>query len=101
MSAAIVPFFALSAMFESASIDWAQVVSGKSLFAIGYLALIGVWLIVHTLADKGPLVTITFRTAEGIEIGKTRIKYKDVDVGQISAVALADAEVLQTFLSRP
>ncbi|RKQ57953.1 O-acetylserine/cysteine efflux transporter [Vogesella indigofera] len=38
--APIVPFFALSAMFESASIDWAQVLSGKSLFAIGYLALI-------------------------------------------------------------
>lgn len=38
--APIVPFFALSAMFESASIDWAQVASGKSLFAIAYLALI-------------------------------------------------------------
>ena len=44
-------------------------------------ALIGVWLIIHTLADKGPLVTITFRTAEGIEVGKTRIKYKSLDIG--------------------
>ena len=49
-------------------------------------ALIGVWLIVHTLADKGPLVTITFRTAEGIEIGKTRIKYKRLDIGLVEGV---------------
>ena len=49
-------------------------------------ALIGVWLIVHTLADKGPLVTITFRTAEGIEIGKTRIKYKSLDIGLVEGV---------------
>lgn len=49
-------------------------------------ALIGVWLIVHTLADKGPLVTITFRTAEGIEVGKTRIKYKSLDIGLVEGV---------------
>ena len=49
-------------------------------------ALIGVWLIVHTLGDKGPLVTITFRTAEGIEVGKTRIKYKSLDIGLVEGV---------------
>ena len=30
-------------------------------------ALLGGWLIVHTFTDQGPLVTITFRTADGIE----------------------------------
>ena len=49
-------------------------------------ALIGAWLVVHTLADKGPLVTITFRTAEGIEVGKTRIKYKSLDIGLVVGV---------------
>ncbi|SCK19060.1 EamA family transporter [Vogesella sp. LIG4] len=38
--APILPFFALSALFESSAIHWQQVVSGKSLFAIAYLALI-------------------------------------------------------------
>jgi paraquat-inducible protein B len=49
-------------------------------------ALIGGWLIFHTLAEKGPLVTVTFRTAEGIEIGKTRVKYKSLDIGIVESV---------------
>lgn len=48
--------------------------------------LIGGWLVVKTLADKGPLVTITFRTAEGIEVGKTRVKYKSLDIGLVETV---------------
>ncbi len=49
-------------------------------------ALIGGWLIVHTLTDRGPLVTITFRTADGIEVEKTRIKYKSLDIGLVESV---------------
>jgi paraquat-inducible protein B len=49
-------------------------------------AVIGAWLIFHTLAEKGPLVTVTFRTAEGIEIGKTRVKYKSLDIGIVEGV---------------
>ncbi len=49
-------------------------------------ALIGAWLVVHTIADKGPLVTITFRTADGIEVDKTRIKYKSLNIGVVESV---------------
>ena len=49
-------------------------------------ALIGGWLIVHSLTDRGPLVTITFRTADGIEVEKTRIKYKSLDIGLVEGV---------------
>ena len=52
-------------------------------------AIIGGWLIFHTLAEKGPLVTITFRTAEGIEIGKTRVKYKSLDIGLVEGVSFS------------
>ena len=48
--------------------------------------VIGAWLVLHTLTDRGPLVTITFRTAEGIEIDKTRIKYKSLDIGLVESV---------------
>ena len=34
-------------------------------------------------------MTISFRTAEGLEAGKTKIRYKDVEVGLITHVALA------------
>ncbi|MDP2810945.1 MAG: MlaD family protein [Rhodocyclaceae bacterium] len=49
-------------------------------------AIIGAWLIVHTLTDQGPLVTITFRTADGIEIDKTRVKYKSLSIGMVESV---------------
>jgi paraquat-inducible protein B len=67
------------------------VVKGKGGPSIVWLipiltALIGAWLIVHTLTDKGPLVTITFRTADGIEVNKTRIKYKSLDIGLVEGV---------------
>ena len=45
--------------------------------------LIGGWLAYKTISEKGPLITITFKTAEGLEAGKTKIKYKDVEVGKV------------------
>jgi len=53
-------------------------------------ALIGAWLVIHTLTDRGPLVTITFRTAEGIEIDKTRVKYKSLDIGLVESVRFSN-----------
>ncbi len=48
--------------------------------------VIGLWLIVKTISERGPEITITFRTAEGIEAGKTPVKYKDVKIGIIESV---------------
>lgn len=53
-------------------------------------ALIGGWLAVKAVLDRGPTITISFRTAEGIEPGKTKIKYKDVDIGEVKSVTLSD-----------
>jgi len=50
---------------------------------------IGAWLAVKTIRETGPTITITFRSAEGLEAGKTRIKYKDVDVGKVEAIRLS------------
>ncbi|WP_374267588.1 intermembrane transport protein PqiB [Zoogloea sp.] len=52
--------------------------------------LIGLFLAARSYYEQGPTITIAFKTGEGLEPGKTRIKYKDVEVGQISAVALSD-----------
>src|SRR2546430_10226894 len=49
-------------------------------------ALVGGWLAVKAVLDKGPTVTITFKTAEGLEAGKTKIKYKNVDVGEVNEI---------------
>ena len=52
-------------------------------------AIVGAWLVFHTLSDQAPIATISFETAEGIEAGKTRIKYKSVDIGLVEEVAFA------------
>jgi paraquat-inducible protein B len=70
------------------------VVSTRAGFSVVWLipiltAIIGAWLIFHTLTDRGPLVTITFRTADGIEVQKTRIKYKSLDIGVVETVSFS------------
>ena len=50
--------------------------------------LIGGWLTYKAMTEKGPVITITFETAEGLEAGKTKIKYKDVEVGKVTAIDL-------------
>ena len=52
--------------------------------------LVGGWLIVKTLSEQGPRATISFKTAEGIEVGKTRIKYKNVDIGVVEKIKFSD-----------
>lgn len=52
-------------------------------------ALIGLWLGVDALRDLRRTVTISFQTAEGLEPGKTRIRYKDVTIGEVKTVTLS------------
>jgi paraquat-inducible protein B len=52
-------------------------------------AIIGGTLAVKTYLQKGPTVTITFKTGDGLEAGKTKIKFKDVEVGLVKDVSIA------------
>lgn len=47
------------------------------------------WLMWTSLRDRGPLITVSFETAEGLEPGKTRVKHRDVPVGTVEAVRLS------------
>ncbi|RPI45210.1 MAG: MCE family protein, partial [Betaproteobacteria bacterium] len=53
-------------------------------------ALIGGWLAVKTYLERGPTITVSFKTAEGLEANKTRVKYKDVEIGEVKAIRLTD-----------
>jgi len=50
--------------------------------------LIGGWLVYQTLEKRGPKVTISFESADGIEEGKTKVKYRDVQVGLVENVQI-------------
>jgi paraquat-inducible protein B len=51
--------------------------------------LVGIWLAVQAILSQGPTITISFKTGEGLEAGKTKIKFKDVDIGVVKNVALS------------
>jgi len=52
-------------------------------------AIVGGWLVVRTLIDQAPTATITFNTAEGIQAGKTAVKYKNVEIGLVDEIQFA------------
>ncbi|MQX36333.1 intermembrane transport protein PqiB [Roseospira navarrensis] len=53
-------------------------------------ALIGLALVVNTLAQRGPTITVSFASADGIQAGTTKVKYRDVDIGSVTDVALSE-----------
>ena len=53
-------------------------------------AVIGAWVTVASILKEGPTITIILQSAEGLEAGKTKIHYKGVDVGAITAIRLSD-----------
>ncbi|MRR33326.1 MCE family protein [bacterium] len=53
-------------------------------------AIIGVTLAGRALLERGPTITITFKTGIGLEAGKTKIKYKEVEIGEVKKVAISE-----------
>lgn len=52
--------------------------------------LVAGWLVYTTLAAKGPTITISFLNAEGIEPQNTKIKYKEVEIGTVKDIDIAE-----------
>lgn len=51
---------------------------------------IGLWMVYLNFASKGPLIEITFVSGEGIEAGKTKVKRKNVEVGEVLDLRLSE-----------
>ena len=52
--------------------------------------LIGGWLVYKAVTEKGPTITIAFETAEGLVAGKTKVRFKDVEVGTVKTIEIVD-----------
>ncbi len=52
-------------------------------------AALALWLVVHAALDRGSVIMISFKSAEGLEAGKTKIKFKDVDIGEVKSISLS------------
>ena len=66
--------------------------------------LIGIWLLFQNWYQQGPTITVQFSSAEGIEAGKTEVRYKAVTVGKVKKLKLDDElkyiEAVITFILR-
>ncbi|MTI14472.1 intermembrane transport protein PqiB [Sansalvadorimonas verongulae] len=77
---------------ESTSMPEARVVRGRKLSILWLLPLlalmIGGWMLWYHYSHMGPRITISFHTADGIESGKTQVKFRNVVVGEVVGVQL-------------
>jgi len=51
--------------------------------------VIGLSLVVDAWVTAGPRVTISFQTAQGLEVGKTLVKHRSVTIGHVTAISLS------------
>jgi paraquat-inducible protein B len=51
--------------------------------------VVGLGLVVRHWIEVGPQIEIEFRTAEGLQAGKTEVRYKEVPVGRLTQVKLS------------
>jgi paraquat-inducible protein B len=72
---------------------WFSWIWAVPLIAIGIV----IWLTVRALVDRGPLITISFSDAEGIQAGDTKIRHKDVDLGTVESIYL-NRELSRVFV---
>lgn len=65
----------------------AKVTSTKSISRIWIIPIlvvvVGGWMVYQQWKNQGPLITIELQSATGIEVNKTPIKVRDLDVGQV------------------
>ncbi|GGY24071.1 mammalian cell entry protein [Rhodanobacter panaciterrae] len=52
-------------------------------------ALVGLSLVVNNWLQAGPQITISFQSAEGLDAGKTPVKYKNVVIGRVHKIRLS------------
>jgi paraquat-inducible protein B len=52
-------------------------------------ALVACGIALERILSEGPTITIFFSSAQGIEPGKSFIRFKDVNIGQVTAVQLS------------
>ena len=69
------------------------------MWLIPFLAVaVGAWLAWDTLSKRGPTITITFESAEGLQAGQSQLKFKDIVLGTVKSLDLTpdNARVLVT-----
>ena len=79
--------------YEQASLPQSSTRRSRSMSAIWLLPLaalaVAAWLVWDTLSKEGPTIEVSFNAAEGLEAGKSQLKYKDIVFGTVKALRLS------------
>jgi paraquat-inducible protein B len=60
------------------------------IWAIPIVAIaIGVWLGWNTWSKEGPDIVVSFQDAEGLQVGQSQLKYKDITLGTVKGLDFA------------
>lgn len=70
-------------------------VSSKRSFSVVWIIptlaiIIGLWMVYNQLQSEGPMIEVTFSSAAGIEVKKTQVKVREVNIGEVVSVSLLD-----------
>jgi paraquat-inducible protein B len=52
--------------------------------------VIGLWMTYSHYAGQGPIIEITFQSGEGIQAGTTKVRRKNVEIGEVLDLRLSD-----------
>ena len=73
----------------------AEISQGRKLSGIWIIPLLalvlGAYMVIHNWMTEGPEITIAFNTADGLEAGKTKVKYRNVEMGLVEQVHLNES----------
>ena len=53
----------------------------------------------QAIQERGPQVVILFESAEGLEAGKSKVKYREVEVGTVDLIRLHDSKLVEVHCS--
>ncbi len=87
----------VESQFNEARVVQARVWRGVTLSRVWLVpavaAVIGLWMTWSYYAGQGPIVEITFQDGAGIQAGTTKVKLRNVDIGEVLDLRLSeDAE---------
>src|SRR3954465_14232578 len=56
------------------------------------------WLVWDTISKEGPTIEVSFDSAEGLQAGKSPLKFKDIEFGTVKSLRLSpdDTRVVAT-----
>ncbi|MCB5161351.1 intermembrane transport protein PqiB [Marinomonas algarum] len=73
------------------AIESVRKVRFNSIWLVPLIALsVAAWMLYQNWSSQGPMITLIAANADGLEMGKTKLKSRNVDVGRVVDIRLSD-----------